>query len=99
MLIPVRRAALHLLRSAGVFRLVSDSKWRRNRLLILCYHGISRYDEHVWRPSLYMHPEVLRQRLEVLKQGRYNVLRLGEALQRLQTGDLPPRSLAITFDD
>jgi len=99
MLIPVRRAALHLLRSAGVFRLVSDSKWRRNRLLILCYHGISCYDEHVWRPSLYMHPELLRQRLESLKQGRYNVLRLGEALQRLQTGDLPPRSLAITFDD
>ena len=99
MLIPVRRAALHLLRSAGVFRLVSESKWRENRLLILCYHGISRYDEHVWRPSLYMHPEVLLQRLEILKQGQYNVLRLGEALQRLQTGDLPPRSLAITFDD
>ena len=46
-----------------------------------------------------MHPEVLRQRLEILKQGRYNVMRLGEALQRLQSGDLPPRSLAITFDD
>ncbi len=78
---------------------MADSQWRRNRLLILCYHGISRYDEHVWRPSLYMHPEVLRQRLEILKQGRYNVLRLGEALQRLQTEDLPPRSVTITFDD
>jgi peptidoglycan/xylan/chitin deacetylase (PgdA/CDA1 family) len=78
---------------------MADSKWRRNRLLILCYHGISRYDEHVWRPSLYMDPGVLRQRLEILKQGRYNVLRLGEALRRLQTGDLPPRGVAITFDD
>jgi peptidoglycan/xylan/chitin deacetylase (PgdA/CDA1 family) len=78
---------------------MADSKWRRNRLLILCYHGISRYDEHVWRPSLYMHLGVLRQRLEILKQGRYNVLRLGEALQRLQTGDLPPRGVALTFDD
>ena len=99
MLRHIRRAVLHLQRSAGVFRLMADSKWRRNRLLILCYHGISRSDEHVWRPSLYMHPEVLRQRLEILQQGRYNVLRLGEALQRLQAGDLPPRSVAITFDD
>jgi peptidoglycan/xylan/chitin deacetylase (PgdA/CDA1 family) len=99
MLRHIRRPVLHLQQSAGIFRLVADSKWRRNRLLILCYHGISRYDEHVWRPSLYMHPEVLRKRLEILKQGRYNVLRLGEALQRLQTEDLPPRSVVITFDD
>jgi peptidoglycan/xylan/chitin deacetylase (PgdA/CDA1 family) len=46
-----------------------------------------------------MPPEVLRQRLEILKQGRYNVLPLGEGLQRMQAGDLPARSVAITFDD
>src|ERR1700676_4709442 len=97
MLRPVRRAALHLLRSAGVFRLVGDSEWRKNRLLILCYHGISRNDEHLWRPSLYMQPEVLRQRLEILKRGNYNVVPLGEGLQRLQAGNLPSRSVAITF--
>lgn len=99
MLRPIRRAVWHLQRRAGVFRLLADSKWRRNRLLILCYHGISRYDEHLWRPNLYMHPEVLRQRLQIVQQGRYNVLRLGEALQRLRTGDLPPKGVVITFDD
>ena len=82
-----------------MFRLVADSKWRRNRLLILCYHGISRLDEHLWRPNLYMLPEVFEERLKILQRGRYEVLALGEALERLGTGDLPPRSVVITFDD
>ena len=49
----------------------------------------SRYDEHLWRPNSYMYPEVLRQRLEILKHGCYNVLSLGEGLRRLQAGELP----------
>src|SRR6202166_873400 len=98
MLRPIRRAALQLLRESGVFRWVRDSGWRKDRLLILCYHGISRYDEHQWRPTLYMEPEVFRQRLEILKQGNYNVLPLGEGIRRLQARDLPPRTVAITFD-
>ena len=99
MLRPIRRAILHLQRRSGVFRLVANSDWRKHRLLILCYHGISRTDEHLWRPTLYMQPEVLRRRLEILKQGRYNVLPLAESIERLQAGDLPSRSVSITFDD
>src|SRR6266581_3912669 len=48
----IRRAALHLLRNTGVFRLLRESEWRRQRLLILCYHGISLEDEHQWRSGL-----------------------------------------------
>jgi len=82
-----------------VFRLVGDSQWRRNRLLILCYHGISQEDEHLWRLQLYMPPDIFQQRLEILKRGSYNVLPLGEGLRQLQAGELPPRSVVITFDD
>src|SRR6266446_5957337 len=95
----LKRAALQLLKSTGVFRLVRDSTWRRHRLLILCYHGISQEDEHLWRPGLYLEPSRLEQRLEFLRQGQYNVLPLGEALKLLRAKELPSRSVAITFDD
>src|SRR5438552_9920504 len=63
----IRRAALLLLRNTGVFRLLRESEWRRQRLLILCYHGISLEDEHEWRPGLYMEPRILEQRLGILE--------------------------------
>ena len=99
MLKTAKTATLHTLRSSGAFELVGNSKWRRQRLLILCYHGISLEDEHRWRPQLYTSPELFEKRLETLRSMRCSVLPLGEALIRLQARDLPPRSVAITFDD
>jgi peptidoglycan/xylan/chitin deacetylase (PgdA/CDA1 family) len=95
----LRRGALRILKSCGGFQLVQDSGWRRQRLLILCYHGISLDDEHQWRPGTYIQPPQLERRLRILSAGKYSVLPLGEALQRLYRRDLPPRSVAITFDD
>ncbi len=99
MLRNAKLAALSFLRSAGAFEAVANSKWRRDRLLILCYHGTSLEDEHEWRPALYLAPHVLEQRLQSLRAIRCSILPLGEALQRLQARDLPPRSVAVTFDD
>lgn len=99
MLRPLKLATLGALRGSGIFRWVTNSGWRNERLLILCYHGTSLEDEHSWRPELYIRPQKLEQRFESLKKGQYSVLPLGEALQRLQTGTLPPRSVALTFDD
>jgi len=95
----LKLATLKFLKSAGVFPLVRDSSWRTHRLLILCYHGISLDDEHLWRPGLYLEPSKLEQRLSFLRQGGYNVLPLGKALRLLRSGELPPRSIVITFDD
>lgn len=99
MLRQIRRATFRALQTLGVSRVVAGSRWRQQRLLILCYHGISQEDEHLWRPNLYMKPDLLRQRLEILQRGHYNVLPLGKALQQLRSRELPPRSVAITFDD
>lgn len=95
----LRRAALTILKSCGAFRLVKDSEWRRQKLLILCYHGVSLEDENRWRPFLYISPQQLERRLDMLRDGKYAVLPLEEALERLYRKDLPPRSVALTFDD
>jgi peptidoglycan/xylan/chitin deacetylase (PgdA/CDA1 family) len=99
MLRHIRRRILWLLKNSGIPNLVEKSRWRNQRLLILCYHGIALEEEHKWRPSLYMHPELFEQRLKTLQAGQYAVLPLGEAVERLYRRDLPPKSVAITFDD
>src|SRR5437899_4989580 len=54
MLKSIKLVSLKVLRAGGAFDLVRDSAWRRKRLLILCYHGISLESEHLWRPRLYI---------------------------------------------
>ena len=60
--------------------LLSNSAWRRNRLLILGYHGISLDSEHEWDGKLYMSAVQFRRRLELLAEGGCAVLALDEAL-------------------
>ncbi|MEP6917117.1 MAG: polysaccharide deacetylase family protein [Acidobacteriota bacterium] len=83
----------------GAFALVRDSEWRRQRLLILCYHGVSLRDEHEWNRALYVTPELLRARLRHLRERDYAILPLDDACRLLREGRLPPRSVALTFDD
>jgi peptidoglycan/xylan/chitin deacetylase (PgdA/CDA1 family) len=95
----LKLAVLRLLRGGGMFALVANSRWRQQRLLILCYHGTSLEDEHLWRPGLYMSRQRLSERFSFLKQHQYTVLPLGEALEQLRAQTLPARSVALTFDD
>ncbi len=95
----MKRALLKGMRGARVFELFAGSRWRRDRLLILCYHGVSLLDEHEWDDALYISPGLFESRMATLKNGGYSVLPLGEALARLRAGSLPNRSVTITFDD
>lgn len=90
---------LRTLRALGGFGLVAGSGWRRRRLLILCYHGFSLRDEHRWNPDLYVTGEHFARRLQALADGGYQVVPLGEGLERLRSGSLPPRAVTITVDD
>lgn len=98
----LRDAKIAILRASHASRLPSvlfSSPWRNSRLLILCYHGVSLDDEDRWNPSLYITPEQFRARLQCLRDQNCTILPLGEAVERLYAGTLPPRSVVLTFDD
>ena len=99
MLRALKTQLLEATRATGLNRRVSNTEWRRNKCLILCYHGISQDDEHAWNPAFFMSAQTFESRLETLKEGQYNVLPLSEAFERLAKGSLPPRSVVLTFDD
>jgi peptidoglycan/xylan/chitin deacetylase (PgdA/CDA1 family) len=85
--------------AASIAPVVAATQWRRERLLILGYHGISKEDEHLWDGSIYMAANVFRNRLEMLRKENCTVLPLAAALRHLRQGTLPPRSVSIVFDD
>ena len=99
MLKKFKQATLRSLKSAGVSTMVHNSRWRRERLLILAYHGISTHDEHLWDDSMFMPADIFRRRLELIARAGCAVIPLAEAIERLFTNDLPDRSVVITFDD
>jgi peptidoglycan/xylan/chitin deacetylase (PgdA/CDA1 family) len=99
MLRTLRSASYRVLKTSGLSSALASSAWRRNRLLILCYHSIPIADEYQWRPLLYMSQPELAARFQLIKDSGATVLSLTEALQRLYAESLPAKSVAITFDD
>lgn len=94
----LKQAALTGAHRLGIVHATSLSRWRRERLLILCYHGLSLRDEHRWN-GMYVTREFFERRLVLLRLQGYHVLPLDEAIQRLHARELPRRSVVITFDD
>ncbi|HKP37104.1 MAG TPA: polysaccharide deacetylase family protein [Pyrinomonadaceae bacterium] len=99
MLKKLKQTTLASLKGSGAFKLVENSRWRRQRLLILAYHGISMDDEHLWNPAQYISQELFRDRLNLIAESGCTVLPLAEAVRRLYARDLPERSIVLTFDD
>ncbi len=97
--VDVRSPFFEFVRSVGLFRVGRYIQRDSGKLLILCYHGISKADEHLWRPTLYMPRSLFRQRLQTLRDFGYQVLPLATALERLQAQSLSGLTVSITFDD
>ena len=95
----LKRSSLTVSKHIGLTSWLAQSSWRRQRLMILCYHGVSLDDEHQWHPGLYVSQAQLERRLALLRRNRCTVLPLEEAIQRLYANDLPDRAVALTFDD
>ena len=94
-----KRGVLRASSLLGALSRVRNSEWRRRRLAILCYHGVSLDDEHEWAPSFYISPELFERRMAMLRDEGYSVLPLDEAVRRLYDGTLPARAVVLTFDD
>lgn len=95
---PLKVTALRAAERLGTFSRIANSRWRQGRLLILCYHGVALADEDQWS-DVYVSEARLRRRFELLRADGCSLLPLEEALQRLGAGDLPPRSVTVTFDE
>src|SRR5215204_3041416 len=98
MLKKIKKGVLTTAKSLGILNWVQKSAWRRERLLILGYHGVSIHDEHEWNPQLFMSAKFLRRRFEAIRASSH-VLPLEEAINRTYEGTLPSNAVAITFDD
>lgn len=94
-----KAAALQLADWTGTMDWVMNSPWRQKRVLILGFHGVACLDEDRQCPILFMSSERFARHLELLRELRCGVLGLQDALDRLQRGTLPERSVVLTFDD
>jgi peptidoglycan/xylan/chitin deacetylase (PgdA/CDA1 family) len=92
-----KRIAYRISKWLGLFALAR--RYTAAELRILCYHGLSIRDEHLYMPGLFMRPKTVRSRLAMLQGNGYPVLLLSEAIERLSAGTLPPCSVVITYDD
>jgi peptidoglycan/xylan/chitin deacetylase (PgdA/CDA1 family) len=99
MIAALKRSSFSVSRHVGLNRIVADSVWRSDRLLVLCYHGVAMLDEHLWNPELYIAPATLARRFEILANAGCNLLSLDDAVRRLYAGTLPKRAVTLTFDD
>ena len=64
--------------------------------LILCYHRIVEVDADPWKSCV--SPGHFAEQLEILRDWG-TILELGTLVAGLETGDLPRRAVALTFDD
>lgn len=71
----------------------------RNRLRILCYHGIWTAPGPHFGDKLFMSPEKFASRLALIRSLGLNVMPMREAVQALRERRLPPKATAITIDD
>lgn len=89
--------ALTALKRLGILGLCRRLK--RPGILILCYHGFSRADEHEFAPLLFMRREVFLRRMELLARSGLEVIDLDTALEKLRTGDIRTNYAVVTLDD
>jgi peptidoglycan/xylan/chitin deacetylase (PgdA/CDA1 family) len=94
---PFKEAVLTLARTAGLA--AAARKATARHLRVLCYHGLWVTPGYRFSTCTFMQPEHFLEHMKLLKRSGQPVLPLGEAVDRLAEGTLPPAAVAITIDD
>ena len=84
-------------KSLGLFKLAL--KLTENKSRILCYHGGSIEDEHLFEPTVFISTEVFKKHLQLIKKYQFKVLPLDTLVDDMANRRLQKRSLVLTFDD
>ncbi|KKO49308.1 hypothetical protein VT06_07285 [Arsukibacterium sp. MJ3] len=88
---------LLLLKWLGMFWLAKKITTKRPR--ILCYHGISVDDEHLFSPGVFMRSSTFARRMTLVAKWGYQPVSLDELYRQQQTGQYLNDTLVITIDD
>ena len=86
-----------LLKWLGVFWLAR--RLTRDQARILCYHGFSYRDEHLFSAPLFMRTEVFAERLALIERMGFAVISLDELSTRLHQKQSLRNTLIFTVDD
>lgn len=94
----LKLALLHAAKATGLLALCRAATAQTPK--ILCYHGGSLGDEHLFNGKLFMRSETFSARVNWLHSKGFRPTALGELVDALQGRQkLPGRSIVLTFDD
>lgn len=93
----LKRTFFHLCKLFGLFYLARKSYKKNPR--VLCYHGFTMDDEHLFRAGLFIEPDVFDKRMKYLKDHNYNVVDLHDFYEQKKESNFIDDAVVITIDD
>lgn len=93
----IRLLVYGLAKSLGLFRLAL--KLTENDYRILCYHGGSIDDEHIFWPNVFISEDVFKKHLNLIQKYHFKVLPLDEVIKNASQYKVLKKGLVLTFDD
>ncbi|CAN5811990.1 hypothetical protein BH11PSE12_BH11PSE12_21770 [soil metagenome] len=93
----IKIIVLYCAKYLGLFKIAKIVTSRGLR--IICYHGFSLDDEHLFRPKLFMTRDLFARRLAKISKMGFSVISLDKAVQMITAKEHFSNSLVFTVDD
>ena len=93
----LKNVILKVLKKMGLFRLFKFLN--SSKIPVLCYHGVSINDEHLFMPGNFIQFEVFKKRIEAIESLGYKIISLDQALEMHKSKQIEKNSVVLTIDD